>query len=251
MIHVDALPGTPKNNYSPKEIIAKAIAEAKTYYESGLTSVAIENMHDVPYLKSNVGHEISTLMAIIGYEIKKQTPLICGIQILAGANKEALSAAHSASLDFIRAEGFVYGHLADEGYIDSQAAELLRFRKQIGAEQIMIFTDIKKKHSSHAISSDTSIEEHAHAAEFFLSDALIITGKSTGLETDVIDIKNAKNASNLPVLIGSGITASNFKEYYHLANGFIVGSHFKKDGKWQNPPDKERINRFLKTSGQL
>jgi len=245
MIHVDALPGTPKNKYSSKEIITRSIAEAKIYYESGLTSVAIENMHDVPYLNSNVGHEISTLMAIIGYEIKKQTQLICGIQILAGANKEALAAANAASLDFVRAEGFVFGHLADEGYIDSQAAELLRYRKHIGAEHIMVFTDIKKKHSSHAISSDTSIEEHAHAAEFFLSDGLIITGKSTGLQTDKKDLIEAKNASQLPVLIGSGITAANIGEYYQFADGFIVGSHLKKDGKWQNPPDKERISKFL------
>jgi predicted TIM-barrel enzyme len=115
MIHVPALPGTPNNKLSPKEIITIATTEARVYKKMGLSAIMIENMHDVPYTNSNVGHEISSLMAIIGYEIKKQTGLFCGVQILAAANKEALASAQSAGMDFIRAEGFVFGHLADEG----------------------------------------------------------------------------------------------------------------------------------------
>ena len=47
---------------------------------------------------------------------------------------------------FIRAEGFVYSHVADEGWIDSSAGELLRYRTRVGADTISILTDIKKKH---------------------------------------------------------------------------------------------------------
>lgn len=49
-------------------------------------------------------------------------------------------------LDFIRAEGFVFSHVADEGLLNACAGDLLRYRKQIGAEHVKIFTDIKKKH---------------------------------------------------------------------------------------------------------
>lgn len=49
-------------------------------------------------------------------------------------------------LDFIRAEGFVFAHVADEGLLNAGAGDLLRYRKQIGAEHVQIFTDIKKKH---------------------------------------------------------------------------------------------------------
>lgn len=49
-------------------------------------------------------------------------------------------------LDFIRAEGFVFSHVADEGIINACAGNLLRYRKQVGAENIQIFADIKKKH---------------------------------------------------------------------------------------------------------
>ncbi len=245
MIHVSALTGTPRNNLSPEQIIEKALKEALIYQDNGLESVMIENMHDIPYLNSKVGHEISSIMAIIGHEIKHKTNLFCGIQILAGANKEAMAAAYSSGMDFIRAEGFVFGHLADEGYIDASAGELLRYRKQINAENVLVFTDIKKKHSSHAITADLDIVETAKAAEFFLSDGIILTGKSTAEEADIKELKEVKKHLQIPVLIGSGIKDTNISTFFNLADGFIIGSYFKKDGLWQNPPDTERIKKLL------
>lgn len=52
----------------------------------------------------------------------------------------------ASNLQFVRCEGFVFSHVADEGIIDGSAGELLRYRKFIDAEDIQIFTDIKKKH---------------------------------------------------------------------------------------------------------
>lgn len=245
VIHVDALPGTPKYAGDVKKIINKAVEEAKVYKDSGIDAIAVENMHDRPYLKKNAGHEVSTLMAIVGYEIKNISVIPCGIQILAGANKQALAAAHSAGLDFIRAEGFVFAHVADEGIIESDAGELLRYRKQIGAEDVLVFTDIKKKHSSHAITNDVSISETATAAEFFLSDGIIVTGVSTGEEVSVDELKSVKEVTSLPVMIGSGITADNINKYYDLADGFIVGSYLKRKGQWKNEVDPNRVKKLL------
>jgi predicted TIM-barrel enzyme len=88
VIHVDAFPGTPNYNGDVKEIIVHAKKEALIYKENNIDIIAIENMHDVPYLKRAVGPEITSMMSVIGYEIKNLTNLPCGIQILAGANKE-------------------------------------------------------------------------------------------------------------------------------------------------------------------
>ena len=246
MVHVDALPGTPKYNGNLRLTIEKAIKEAEIYSSLNLDAVMIENMHDVPYLNRNIGPEITTLMSVILYEIKKQLDLPCGIQILAGANKDALAAAHSAGADFIRAEGFVFAHVADEGMFNSDAGELLRYRKQIGAENIKIFTDIKKKHSSHAITSDVDIVDTAKAAEFFLSDGVIITGSSTGKEPSLEEIKAVKEAVDIPVLAGSGITLENVNAYLEYCDGLIIGSYFKEDGKWFNTVDRERVKTFVK-----
>ncbi len=173
-------PGTPKYKGQVENIINSAVKEAMIYKNSGIDAIAIENMHDIPYLKRNVGPEIISLMSIIGREVKKYRSFLAEFKFLPVPNKDALAAAHSAGMDFIRSEGFVFAHVADEGIMESDAGELLRYRKQIGAENILIFTDIKKKHSSHSITSDVDIVETAKAAEFFLSDGVILTGTSTG-----------------------------------------------------------------------
>ena len=81
---------------------------------------------------------------------------------------------------FVRVEGFVFAHVADEGLIESDAGALLRYRRAIGAEGVRVFADVKKKHSAHAITADVDLAETAHAAEFFLADGVIVTGAATG-----------------------------------------------------------------------
>jgi len=251
MIHVDALPGTPKYKGNVKAIIEKAKMEADIYRSSGIEALMIENMHDVPYLNRSAGPEVTSIMSIILYEIKNRFNLPTGIQILAGANKEAVSAANSAGADFVRCEGFVFAHIADEGAFNSDAGELLRFRKQIGAENILIFTDIKKKHSSHSITADTDIVETAKAAEFFLSDGVIITGSATGKEPSIKEIEDVKKKINIPVIAGSGIAEENLPQYMGFCDALIVGSYFKKGGKWENPLDGEKIQAFMKRKSSL
>lgn len=244
MIHVDALPGTPRYGGDMAAIIAKARQEALQYKDCGIDVLMIENMHDVPFDR-NVGPEITAAMTVLGYEVKQVSGLRCGIQILAAANLDALGAAVAAGLDFIRAEGFVFGHVADEGYIDGCAADVLRYRRQIGADDVLVLTDVKKKHSSHAITADVDIVETAHAAEFFLSDGVIVTGVATGTEASLEELQQVKNAVSIPVLVGSGITEANVGRYLAVADALIVGSYFKIDGYWANGIDVERTRAFM------
>ncbi len=96
MIHVGALPGTPASSCSVREIVTQAVAEARIYRDGGVHGIAIENMHDVPYLRGSVGPEITAAMTAIALAVKDASNLPCGIQILAGANHEALAVAHAA-----------------------------------------------------------------------------------------------------------------------------------------------------------
>lgn len=245
MIHVQALPGTPGHKFSVREIIKRATEEAHIYLDNGIDGIIVENMHDVPYVNGEVGHEVSAVMSIIAYEVKNVTRLPVGIQILAAANKTALAAGHAAGIDFIRAEGFVFAQISDEGFLNSDAGNLLRYRKHVEAEDILILTDIKKKHASHTITGDIDIKRTAKAAEFFLSDGLIVTGQTTGIEADLKDVRQVRQATKMPLLIGSGITPENINSYVPYADGFIIGSYFKKGGIWQNGPDPERIKKLL------
>ena len=251
MIHVKALPGTPGYNGKLEPILDQAMGEASIYRDYSVDAILIENMHDRPYQKRLVGPEITAALSVICHEVKKLSELPCGLQILAGANKQALAVALAAKLDFIRAEGFVFGHLADEGYIESDAAELLRYRKQIGAENIDVYTDIKKKHSSHSITDDVDLLETAEAAGLFLSDGLIITGRATSKEADTNDLKQVRQRTKLPVLVGSGITRENLDTYWPLADGFIVGSWLKDKGYWENALSAERVKSLMEKAVSL
>ena len=251
MIHVDALPGTPNNKYSISQIISKAVQEAILYEQNGLDAIILENMHDVPYLNRNVGPEITASMTAIAAEVKKNISIHCGIQILAGANLEALAVAQASGCKFIRVEGFVYSHIADEGLMNACAGELMRFRKMIGAKDIAVFADIKKKHSSHSITSDLDITDFAEACKFFQADGIIITGRSTSEEADINELKKVRKTCNLPILIGSGITLKNIDKYWNLADGFIIGSYFKEDGNWKNAVSTDRVQAFIKYVNKL
>jgi len=244
MVHVEALPGTPMNSMRIQNIIKQAIEEALVLQDSGFNAILIENMHDVPYLRKNVGPEIIACMTAVSIELRSRIHIPIGIQILAGANHAALAVAQAANLDFIRAEGFVFAHIADEGFMESCAGELLRYRKQIGAEHIHVFTDVQKKHSSHAITSDLSFRDHVETASYFRSDGIIVTGTSTGKEALIEDVRIAQQSTNLPVIVGSGITAGNIENYWELADAFIVGSWLKYEGRWENKLSVERVKQL-------
>ena len=246
VIHVGALPGTPRNTESVSELVDIAREEARLYREGGVDAIYIENMHDVPYMRGAVGPEIVAAMTLIGNEVKTQCGLPVGIQILVGANLEAMAVAHAVGLDFIRAEGYAYAHIADEGLIQASAANLLRYRRVIGAENVQVWTDVKKKHSAHAITADVSLGETAETVEFMGADCVIVTGSATGKAPAVADVLEAKAHCNLPVVLGSGINSLNVKEFYHHADGFIVGSSFKVDGNWANTLDPRRIEEFVR-----
>lgn len=233
MVHVGPLPGTPRFKNDWEATLEKAVAEAELLKRAGFTGILFENMHDVPYLKGDVGPEITAAMAVLGAEIKKATQMILGVQILAGAYHATLAVAQAVEADWMRVEGFVFAHVADEGLFEACAGPLLRLRKELGAEHIKIMADIKKKHSSHSITADIDIVETAKAAEFFGADAVILTGASTGKAASEIELEQVKAAITLPVLIGSGITETNLSRF-KSADGWIVGSSLKENNQWQN-----------------
>jgi membrane complex biogenesis BtpA family protein len=245
VIHLNALPGTPACRESVGELTELAISEARIYREGGVDAVMIENTHDTPYQRAKVGAEIVAAMAIIGRAVKVESNLPTGVQVLAAANTEAMAVAHAAGLDFIRAEGYAFAHVADEGLIEASAAELLRYRRMIGAERVRVWADIKKKHSSHAITADLSLGEVAAAVEFMRGDAVIVTGSVTGEPPRLDDVREAKACSTLPVLLGSGVNTENIADYYTLADGFIIGSAFKTDGHWTNAVERSRVERLM------
>jgi membrane complex biogenesis BtpA family protein len=251
VIHVGALPGTPGSRLDVGALVSLAVREAVTYRDGGVDGLMIENMHDVPYLRGSVGPEIVAAMAVVARAAKEEARLPTGVQILAGANVEAMAVAHAGGLDYIRAEAYTFAHVADEGLIESSAAELLRFRRKIGADGVRVWADVKKKHAAHAITADVSLGETAAAVEFMRGDAVIVTGGVTGEPPRASDVREAKSRCRIPVLLGSGVTADNVAEFYEDADGFIVGSYFKEGGLWSNTVERSRVERLTEAVRHL
>lgn len=246
MVHLAALPGTPKHRLSMPDIVEQAVEHATLLAETGFDALIIENMHDVPYLQREVGEEIVAAMTIVACAIRRAIELPLGIQVLAGANRAALAVANAANAEFIRVEGFVFSSVADEGLLEkADAGPLLRFRRQIGADRVKILADIKKKHSAHALTADVDVGEMARAAEFFGADGIIITGIATGQSIRIDDLGTARIASQLPLLVGSGVAPESAANLFAYADALIVGSYYKHDGLWSNPPCPDRAKMLV------
>ena len=60
----------------------------------------MENMHDIPYIQSSqMGPEVTSVMSIVCHEVKKV--FSCGpvgVQVLAGANTQAMAVAKAAGM---------------------------------------------------------------------------------------------------------------------------------------------------------
>jgi membrane complex biogenesis BtpA family protein len=245
MIALRALPGSPLYDGDDQKIIDAALADLEEYKKCGVDSIMIENDFDIPYIKPPIDQEAVDLVKRIGMLLRKQFDKPLGVQLLEGAGETSLEIAHECDFDYIRVESYVYAHVGAAGIIEGSAGKLLRLRKKLNAAHIKIFTDVKKKHCSHSLTSDLDIVDEVKQAELFMVDGIIVTGKFTGLKPNIEDLHKVKKSTKLPVLIGSGMTKENIKEYFPLADAFIVGSTFRKDGQFLAELDSARLQEFV------
>ena len=219
-------------------VLAAAQRDAERLVEGGCDALLLENMHDRPYLRARVHPETTAAMAVAAAAIAR-LGVPFGVQLLAAANREALGVALASGAAFVRVEAFAYGHLADEGWMDACAGELLRTRADLGA-RVAIWADVQKKHAAHAATADLDVAALAEGTAWNLADALILSGAATGRPTDPAGLDAARKAG-LPLMVGSGVTAESAGALALLADGLIVGSWLKEEGDWRRPVDVARV----------
>jgi len=251
MVHVGALPGAPASQDTVPMLAMRAVNEARLLADCGFDAIILENMHDRPYVHGRQGPEVVAAMTRVAVEVVTAVDLPLGIQVLSGGEREALAIAQAAEAQFIRCENFVYAHVADEGLLtEAVAGPLLRYRRAIGATEIAIMCDIKKKHASHAITGDIGIEACAHTAEFCGADGVIVTGSFTGSPTDPAEVDRVRAAVKLPVWVGSGVEPAQLGRLFESADALVVGSWIKHDGLWSSAPDERRCRELVAEAGR-
>ncbi len=246
MIHTGPSPGVP-GFVCMESAVERAVAEAEVYLRADVDGILVENMHDFPCVhEREMGPEVAAFMTRVAYAVKRRagrTPV--GVQVLFQGNRTALAVALAAGCDFVRAEGWTYAHVSDKGIAEATAGVVTRYRHHIGAGHIPVFADVKKKHAAHALTADLDVADVARGMALHRADAVIVTGGHTGASPAPGDLEAVRDATPLPVLIGSGVTADNVSDLYPRADGFIVGSALKEGGVWDAPVSEARVQALV------
>jgi len=247
VVHARALPGSPDYDGEPVEqLYEQALADARSYAAGGFDGRIVENHGDVPFLKpEEIGHETAAAMAVMAERVRRVVRLPIGINVLANGALTALAIAKAAGAVFIRVNQWANAYVANEGIIEGPAARAMRYRSWLRAREIRIFADVHVKHGAHAITADRSMAELTRDAEFFNADVVIATGQRTGDAATAAEIRAIKDATSLPVVVGSGVDMGNVGEILSIADGVIVASSLKRDGVWWNEVDPDRITAFM------
>lgn len=246
MVHLWPMPGAPGyTGYGMQTIIDHALRDAETLVAGGVNGLIVENMWDLPYyVGTDVRPEAMTAQAVAAAEVVKNFPLPVGINVIHNGGVVCLSIAVAARARFIRVCILTGARLWDTGELDHGcAADLVRKRKELYAEDIHVFADVDKKHSVSFPGLD--LATHIEWCEFYGADALIVTGRMTGSAPDVEKVREAKRLAHRPILLGSGGSIENIAAFLQYADGVIVGSSLKKDGVMEGPVDLDRVRRFM------
>ena len=244
MLHLLPLPGSPiYEGAGLKEVIERALREAETLVDGGINALEVENYNDPTYSPDDAPAETIASLSIVAHEIHKAFPEIpLGICLLADP-QASIAVAHSCGARFVRATFFTEASVDVSGLALRRPHEILRYRKFLDPS-IKLFADVHIKHSAPL--AVRPIEESAYDAAYFLADAVIISGKHTGFQTPVEDVKKVREVlPDYPIFIGSGTRKENVEELLKYATGVVVGTSLKYDGKTENTVDLNRVRDFM------
>lgn len=244
MVHLLPLPGAPKA-LDLAQVLERALADADALVRGGCHGLMMENFGDAPFFPGSVAPSTLTMMTRIAVEIRRMSKLPLGINVLRNDGLGALSVAMAAEADFIRVNVLTGARVTDQGIIQGIAHDLLRARAQLGAQRISILADVDVKHSA-PLAARPLADETQDAVLRGGADALVVSGAGTGKATDPAKLAQVKAAAaGRRVLVGSGVTVETLASLMPHADGFIVGTAFKKDGNPANPVDVTLVKRVV------
>lgn len=248
VVHLQPLPGSPRWQGNFESVVRRAVGDARAYEQGGADAVFIENFGDVPFTKGSVGPETVAAMAAAGIAIRATVKLPLGFNVLRNDARAALALAAVCGGAFIRINVHTGAMLTDQGLIEGNAFETLRYRRTV-CPDVQIFADVHVKHAV-PLGAASIAEAARDTIERGLADALIVSGTGTGRAAAAADVQRVRaSCPNAKILLGSGVTVENVCDYLPLADGFIVGTSFKRGGRISSPVDVRRVAALVRALG--
>src|SRR5436190_20805961 len=93
MLHVPALPGSPRNELPFSEIIDWVLQDAGVLAAGGVDAFLLENFGDTPFYPDRVPAHTVAFMTALGLEVKRSFKLPLGINILRNDAEAAIAVA--------------------------------------------------------------------------------------------------------------------------------------------------------------
>jgi len=247
MVHVAALPGAPMYGGSMQGIVDAALRDARALRGGGCDAIAFENFGDRPFFKDRVPAETVAALTRVVVEVAAEVGVTFGVNVLRNDAASAIAIAAATGAAFIRVNVHTGATLTDQGIVEGRAAETLRKRAAL-APDVWIFADHMVKHAMPMVAVD-EVQAAKDLRHRGLADAVIISGAETGAEPDRVRFARVREAlsvasNSAPILIGSGLTEANAGTFAD-ADGAIVGTSIKIDGRVDAPVDPDRVKRLV------
>ena len=244
MAHLAPLPGAPGYDADRGvDGLVDAIArDIECLQAGGVDAIMFGNEGDRPYLLQAPAEGLAAMSAIVA-TLKPMLKLPFGVDYLWDPYATvALAAATGAS--FAR-EVFTGVYAADMGMWQPDCAGALRLRARLGRKDLKLLFNINAEFGAPL--DGRPIERRAQSAVFSsLADEICVSGPLTGQPVDQSELKRVKAAiPNTPVLANTGVNIYNVASILEVADGCVIGTHFKVGGDTWNPVDGVRVKRLM------
>lgn len=246
VVHLLPLPTSPRWGGNLNAVIDRAEQEATALASGGVDGIIVENFFDAPFPKERVDPAVVSAMSLVVHHLKQLITLPIGINVLRNDAASAMAIATCIQAQFIRVNVLTGVMATDQGLIEGQAHELLRYRRELGSD-VNILADVLVKHARPLGSPNltTAVQE---TIERGLADGIILSGWATGSPPSLEDLELASAAANgTPVFIGSGANWENIPQLIQAADGVIVSSSLKRKGQIDQPIDPIRVSQFVES----
>ena len=243
VVHLLALPGSSAfdRELGMPPIVSAARQDVETLIEAGVDGIIFCNGGDLPY-RVDVGTEQATALAAIVGELKPLLTLPYGVDLLWDP-VATLAVGKAVGAAFVR-EVFVGVYESDMGQLRPDPGGAFSYRHAIGADDMAIFTNLTPEFASPL--GSRSVGDRALGARFFGCTGALISGPRAGAALRFSDLEDAKAAvPDMPVLANTGVSHDTAERTLEVADGIIVGTSLKVDGRTKNRIDLDRARRMV------